>query len=49
VPYHGRLLTIFYDHTGGRYGRGKGLHVLADGKEIASAQTLERITGRLKQ
>ncbi len=48
VSYHGHRLTIFYDRTGGRYGRGNGLHVLADGKEIASAQKLERVIGRLE-
>ena len=35
VPYHGRLLTILYDRTGERYGKGKGLRILADGNEIA--------------
>jgi hypothetical protein len=28
VPYHGRLLSVYWDRTGTRYGRGKGLHVL---------------------
>ena len=49
VPYHGRLLTIFYDKTGERYNRGKGLRVLADGKEIAASETLAKITGVLKR
>ncbi|HEY2588654.1 MAG TPA: hypothetical protein VGI81_23130 [Tepidisphaeraceae bacterium] len=35
IAYHGRTLTIFYDKTGQRYHRGLGLHVLADGNEIA--------------
>ena len=43
LHYHHRILTIFYDQTGARYGRGKGLHVLADGKEIAAAKKLERV------
>ncbi|NLX57136.1 MAG: hypothetical protein GXY58_18670 [Planctomycetaceae bacterium] len=29
VRYHGRDLTILYDKTGQRHGRGKGLQVLA--------------------
>ena len=36
VPYHGRMLTILWDKTGERYGKGAGLRVLADGKEIAA-------------
>ncbi|MEI7908743.1 MAG: glycosyl hydrolase family 65 protein [Verrucomicrobiota bacterium] len=47
VPYHGHLLTIFYDKTGERYNRGKGLRVLADGKEIAASATLAKMTGVL--
>jgi len=47
VPYHGRLLTIIYDKTGERYNRGKGLKVLADGKEIAASATLAKMTGVL--
>jgi hypothetical protein len=47
VRYHGRNLTIIWDKTGKRYGRGAGLHVLADGQEIARSQTLARVTGNL--
>jgi len=43
VPYHGRSLTILYDKTGERYGKGKGLRVFADGKLIGEAAGLERI------
>lgn len=46
VRYHGRDLTILYDRTGARWGR-RGLRVLADGKEIAASERLERISGRL--
>ncbi|MGH7972351.1 MAG: glycosyl hydrolase family 65 protein, partial [Limisphaerales bacterium] len=48
VHYHGHILTILYDKTGGRYGKGKGLRLLADGKEIAGSEKRERLTGRLK-
>lgn len=48
VRYHGRVLTILYDRSGDRYGRGKGLRVLVDGKEIAASDRLGRVTGRLR-
>lgn len=48
VHYHGHILTIFYDKTGKKYGRGKGLYILEDGQKIASSRTLRRITARLK-
>ena len=44
VPYHGKSLTVFYDKTGRRYGKGTGLRILADGKEIGAVPTLERVT-----
>jgi hypothetical protein len=47
VPYHGRMLTIVWDRTGSRFGRGKGLRVLADGREIARSAILAPITGQL--
>ncbi len=47
VPYHGRLLTILWDKTGQHYGKGKGLRVFADGKEIATSGKIGRVTGAL--
>ena len=47
ISYHGRTLTILWDKTGQRYGKGKGLRVIADGKEIVSSEKLVRVTGRL--
>jgi hypothetical protein len=47
VLYHGHILSIIYDKTGGHYGRGGGLRVLADGKEIAASATLAPLTGPL--
>ncbi len=47
VAYHGRTLTILWDVDGKRYGRGAGLRVFADGKQIAHADRLGRITGQL--
>jgi hypothetical protein len=47
VSYHGHRLTILWDVSGKRYGRGAGLQVFADGKLIAQSSRLERVTGKL--
>ncbi len=47
ILYHGLSLTILFDKTGSHYGKGKGLRVFADGKEIAASEKLERVTGAL--
>ena len=47
IPYHGHLLTIAWDQTGQHYAKGPGLRVFADGRQIAVAATLRRITGSL--
>jgi hypothetical protein len=47
VLYHGKIITIIYDKTGTRYGKGKGLQVWVDGRKIADSKTLKRITGKL--
>ena len=44
VPYHGRMLTILYDKTGKKYGKGSGLRILADGREIGATEALRRLT-----
>jgi hypothetical protein len=49
VPYHGWELTIAWDRTGQRYGRGAGLAVLADGVDIARSTTLQRVTAELPE
>jgi hypothetical protein len=40
LPYHGHLLTILYDRSGSRYGRGRGLTLMVDGKRVASRPNL---------
>lgn len=40
LPYHGHLLTILYDKSGSRYGRGKGMKLLVDGKLVGSRRDL---------
>ena len=47
IPYHKRSVSILWDKTGAKFGKGKGLRVFADGKEIAHAAELGRVTGRL--
>ena len=47
VPYHGRLLTILWDRTGKKYGRGKGLLLLVAGKEAARSAKLGKIAVEL--
>lgn len=47
VKYHGRMLTVIWDKDGSRYGRGAGLSVFCNGKRIAYAEKLQRITGEL--
>jgi hypothetical protein len=47
VKYHGHMLTIIWDRDGKRYNRGRGLVVLADGKQIAHENKLSKLTGSL--
>ena len=47
IPYHGRTLTILWDISGRKFGRGSGLRVLVDGREIAHSARLSRITARM--
>ncbi len=46
VSYHGRNLTILWDRTGARFGRGAGLRLIADGRLVGSAATLRPLKGR---
>ena len=43
VAYHGKILTILWDKTGEKYGKGKGFRVFADGREIARETELKNI------
>jgi hypothetical protein len=47
VRYKDRVLTIIWDESGEKYGRGRGLTILADGQKIAHSNELGRITGEL--
>jgi hypothetical protein len=45
VHYHGHVLAILYDKTGGHYGKGQGLRIFIDGKQTAVSKKLKRLTG----
>jgi hypothetical protein len=47
VRYHGRNLTILWDRTGKKFGRGQGLRVFRDGKEIAHSRRLDGAAGSM--
>jgi hypothetical protein len=47
IPYHGHDLSIVWDRTGEHFHNGQGLRIFSDGREIAHAAALGRITGRL--
>jgi len=47
ASYHGRTVTVAWDRDGRRYGRGAGLAVWVDGKEVARSAGLTRTTVKL--
>jgi hypothetical protein len=47
IPYHGHVLTVLWDETGTKFGRGAGLQVFADGRSIGHAPGLSRLTATL--
>ncbi len=47
LPYHGHQLTILWDQTGKQYHHGRGLTLLADGKQIAHRGDLGPLEGDL--
>lgn len=47
VFYHGKNLTILWDKTGKKYGKGKGFMAFVDGKQIAKAKKLKQLEGSL--
>ncbi|MCW1428958.1 glycogen debranching protein [Novosphingobium sp. JCM 18896] len=44
VPYHGHSLAVTWDADGRHYGRGAGLAIEVDGREVARRATLGRLT-----
>ena len=49
VSYHGHTLTVVWDRTGERYGRGAGFALWADGQKRARSDALGRLTAKLPQ
>ncbi len=47
VKYHGRWVSIVWDKTGEKYGRGKGLSIFVDGQEVARSEKLEPLEAKL--
>ncbi|MBQ7474745.1 MAG: hypothetical protein IJS78_02355 [Clostridia bacterium] len=47
APCLGRFVTVVWDRTGGRFGRGRGLSVLVDGETVGRSDRIERIDVRL--
>ena len=48
LPYHGHLLTVLWDATGKRYGLGKGMMLMVDGKRVAAHNDLGPLEYQLK-
>ncbi len=44
TPYHGHNVTVLWDRTGARYGRGAGLKVFVDGSVAAAQADLAPVT-----
>ncbi len=47
VAYHGKNITVIWDKTGKKYNKGKGLLLFANGKQIARADTLGKLQGKI--
>lgn len=47
VRYHGHVISILYDKSGKRYGKGQGLRLFIDGKQVASSAQLGRLKGQI--
>lgn len=42
ILYHGQYITVLWDKTGNRYGKGKGYRIFVDGEEVFSADNVCR-------
>ena len=47
ILYHDRVLTILWDKTGKKYGKGKGLNIYADGNTIYHTRKLKHVLARM--
>ena len=46
---HGRVVSVLFDADGKKYGKGAGLKVWLDGKVVAQAETMRKLTVQLKK
>lgn len=44
LPYRGHQIGVFWDKSGTRYTYGKGLHLLVDGKVVATTDRVQTLT-----
>jgi hypothetical protein len=47
LSYRGHRVSVVWDKDGTRYGQGKGLRLLVDGKQVASSDKLGMLTAKL--
>ena len=47
ILYHGKIITILWDKTGKKYGRGKGLRVYVNGSEMYKGRELKPVKFRM--
>ena len=47
VLYHGKLITVLWDKTGKKYGKGKGFRVYSDGVEVYQGSSLKPVKCKL--
>ena len=47
VAYHGHEVSIVWDKTGARYGKGLGLRIIVDGQPVAASDKLARLIAKL--
>ena len=47
VLYHGKLITVLWDKTGKKYGKGKGFRVYSDGVEVYQGSSLKPVQCKL--
>jgi hypothetical protein len=47
IPYRGHLVSILWDKTGKRYGKGPGFQIMVNGKPAGSSATLAKLSVKL--
>lgn len=47
IPYHGHKLAVVWDRDGTRYGKGKGLQLIINGKTAARSDKVEMLQAKL--